>query len=102
MDAVNPLNILNTLNFKHGGALNGHCEFRIHSGFTVAKFRVFRVFRIDSGFTVSKFRVFRVFRIHNGFTVSKFRVFRVFRIHSGFTVSIQSTTMFKIQSVQNV
>ena len=26
MDAVNPLNILNTLNLEHGGALNGCCE----------------------------------------------------------------------------
>ena len=70
--------------------------FRIHSGFTVSKFRVFRVFRIHSGFTVSKFRVFR---IHSGFKVSKFIVFR---IHSAFTASIQSTTMFQIQSVQSV
>ena len=28
MDAVNPLNILNTLNLEHGGALNGRCESR--------------------------------------------------------------------------
>ena len=26
MDAVNPLNTLNTLNLEHGGALNGRCE----------------------------------------------------------------------------
>ena len=26
MDAVNALNILNTLNLEHGGALNGRCE----------------------------------------------------------------------------
>ena len=35
MDAVNPLNILNTLNLEHGGALNGHvnpcCESSKHS-----------------------------------------------------------------------
>ena len=26
LNAVNPLNILNTLNLEHGGALNGCCE----------------------------------------------------------------------------
>ena len=31
MDAVNPLNILNTLNLEHGGALNGCCESSKHS-----------------------------------------------------------------------
>ena len=31
MDAVNALNILNTLNLEHGGALNGHCECSKHS-----------------------------------------------------------------------
>ena len=31
MDAVNPLNILNTLNLEHGGALNGRCESSKHS-----------------------------------------------------------------------
>ena len=30
MDAVNPLNILNTLNLEHGGALNG-CVNSKHS-----------------------------------------------------------------------
>ena len=30
MDAVNPLNILNTLNLEHGGALNGCCESSKH------------------------------------------------------------------------
>ena len=31
MDAVNPLNILNTLNLEHGVALNGRCECSKHS-----------------------------------------------------------------------
>ena len=31
MDAVNALNILNTLNLEHGGALNGCCESSKHS-----------------------------------------------------------------------
>ena len=31
MDTVNPLNILKTLNFEHGGALNGHCESAVNS-----------------------------------------------------------------------
>ena len=31
MDAVNPLNILNTLNLEHGGALNGCCESSVNS-----------------------------------------------------------------------
>ena len=32
MDAVNPLNILNTLNaVNHGGALNGCCESAVNS-----------------------------------------------------------------------
>ena len=31
MDAVNPLNTLNTLNLKHGGALKGHCESAVNS-----------------------------------------------------------------------
>ena len=31
MDAVNPLNILNSLNLEHGGALNGHCESAVKS-----------------------------------------------------------------------
>ena len=31
MNAVNPLNILKSLNFKHGGALNGHCESAVNS-----------------------------------------------------------------------
>ena len=31
MDAVNPLNILNSLNLEHGGALNGRCESSKHS-----------------------------------------------------------------------
>ena len=30
MDAVNPLNILNTLNLEHGGALNGCCESAVN------------------------------------------------------------------------
>ena len=33
MDAVIPLNILNTLNFEHGGALNECCECSKHSEF---------------------------------------------------------------------
>ena len=31
MDAVNALNILNTLNLEHGGALNGCCESAVNS-----------------------------------------------------------------------
>ena len=31
MDAVNALNILNTLNLEHGGALNGCCESALNS-----------------------------------------------------------------------
>ena len=31
MDAVNALNILNTLNLEHGGALNGRCESAVIS-----------------------------------------------------------------------
>ena len=31
MDAVNALNILNTLNLEHGGALNGRCESAVNS-----------------------------------------------------------------------
>ena len=31
MDAVNSLNVLNTLNLEHGGALNGHCESAVNS-----------------------------------------------------------------------
>ena len=31
MNAVNPLNILNTLNLEHGGALNGRCKCSKHS-----------------------------------------------------------------------
>ena len=30
MNAVNALNILNTLNLEHGGALNGRCESSKH------------------------------------------------------------------------
>ena len=30
MDTVHPLNILNTLNLEHGGALNGHCESAVN------------------------------------------------------------------------
>ena len=33
MDAVNPLNILNTLNLEHGSALNGYLECSEHSEF---------------------------------------------------------------------
>ena len=28
---MNPLNILNTLNLEHGGALNGRCESAVNS-----------------------------------------------------------------------
>ena len=31
MDAVNPLNTLNTLNLEHGGALNGRCESALNT-----------------------------------------------------------------------
>ena len=31
MDVVNPINILNTLNLEHGGALNGCCESTVNS-----------------------------------------------------------------------
>ena len=80
--------------------------FRIHSGFTVSKFRVFRVFRIHRGLTVSKFRVFRVLEFtadsQRPFKAPPCLKFRVLRMFRGFTASIQSTTMLQIQSVQSV